>query len=118
MRALTWCGAAAAAAVVLSFPFLVNGYWLSVAVLAIFYAIVAASWALLAGYAGQFSFGHMAFVSLGGYTSGLLVKWLGIPIPLGIAAGVVMCAVVGSGVGFGGPRMLGTYLAQYTLAFY
>ena len=51
-----------------------NAYWLSVGVLAMFYAIVTASWALLAGYAGQFSFGHMAFVSLGAYTSGLLVK--------------------------------------------
>ena len=61
---------------VLGFPYLVNGYWLSVGVLAMFYAIVTASWALLAGYAGQFSFGHMAFVSLGAYTSGLLVKWL------------------------------------------
>ena len=54
----------------LAFPFLVNAYWLTVGVLAMFYAIVAASWALLAGYAGQFSFGHMAFVSLGAYTSG------------------------------------------------
>ena len=52
----------------------VNAYWLPVGVLAMFYAIVAASWALLAGYAGQFSFGHMAFVSLGAYASGLLVK--------------------------------------------
>ena len=66
----------------LAFPFMVNAYWLSVGVLAMFYAIVAASWALLAGYAGQFSFGHMAFVSLGAYTSGLLVMTFGVPIPL------------------------------------
>ncbi len=57
---------------VLAFPYLVNAYWLTVAILALFYAIVTASWALLAGYAGQFSFGHMAFVSIGAYTSGLL----------------------------------------------
>src|SRR5215475_9307431 len=99
-----WSSAAAAvlAGLALAFPFLVNGYWLSVGVLAMFYAIVAASWALLAGYAGQFSFGHMAFVSLGAYTSGLLVVRFGIPVPLGMLAGVVMCAVVGSGVGFVG----------------
>jgi branched-chain amino acid transport system permease protein len=117
VRALSWCGGLLLAVGVLGFPFLVNGYWLSVGVLAMFYAIVAASWALLAGYAGQFSFGHMAFVSLGAYTSGLLVKWLGIPVPLGMAAGVAMCGVVGSGVGFVGLRMRGPYLALFTVAF-
>jgi len=117
VRPLSWCGGVVLAAAMLSFPFIVNGYWLSVGVLAMFYAIVTASWALLAGYAGQFSFGHMAFVSLGAYTSGLLVKWFGIPVPLGIAAGVAMCAVVGSGVGFVGLRMRGPYLALFTVAF-
>jgi branched-chain amino acid transport system permease protein len=101
----------------LAFPWLVNAYWLSVGVLAIFYAIVTASWALLAGYAGQFSFGHMAFVSLGAYTSGLLVKWFDIPIPLGVLAGVLMCAVVGSIVGYTCLRMRGPYLALFTVAF-
>jgi branched-chain amino acid transport system permease protein len=114
-----WHIAAAAVLAVpmLAFPWLVNAYWLSVGVLAIFYAIVTASWALLAGYAGQFSFGHMAFVSLGAYTSGLLVKWFGIPIPLGILAGVAMCAVVGSVVGYTCLRMRGPYLALFTVAF-
>ncbi|HEY2615803.1 MAG TPA: branched-chain amino acid ABC transporter permease, partial [Acetobacteraceae bacterium] len=107
--------ALAFAALALAFPFLVNAYWLAVGVLAMFYAIVAASWALLAGYAGQFSFGHMAFVSLGAYTSGLLVVTFGVPIPLGMAAGVLMCAVVGSGIGFICLRMRGPYLALFTV---
>jgi len=108
---------AALAVPLLAFPYLVNAYWLSVGVLAIFYAIVTASWALLAGYAGQFSFGHMAFVSLGAYTSGLLVKWFDIPIPLGVLAGVLMCAVVGSIVAYTCLRMRGPYLALFTVAF-
>ena len=106
-----------AAALALAFPFMVNAYWLSVGVLAMFYAIVAASWALLAGYAGQFSFGHMAFVSLGAYTSGLLVMTFGVPIPFGMVAGVLMCAIVGSGIGFVCLRMRGPYLALFTVAF-
>ena len=73
-----WSSACALGLAALAFPFLVNAYWLSVGVLAMFYAIVAASWALLAGYAGQFSFGHMAFVSLGAYTSGLLATTSGV----------------------------------------
>src|SRR5262249_30035644 len=59
-----------------------NPYWMHVAIIAMFYGILAASWSLLAGYAGLFSLGHMAFASIGGYTSGLLVKWYGIPIPV------------------------------------
>ena len=104
-------------AVALAFPQLVNAYWLSVSILAIFYAIVTASWTLLVGYAGQFSFGHMAFVSLGAYTSGLLVVSFGVPIPIGILAGIIVCAVVGSGVGYVGLRMRGPYLALFTVAF-
>src|SRR3984885_15018577 len=109
--------AVVAAALALAFPFMVNAYWLSVGVLAMFYAIVAASWALLAGYAGQFSFGHMAFVSIGAYTSGLLVKWFGIPIPLGIGGGMAMSFIIGGGIGYVGLRMRGPYLALFTVAF-
>ena len=43
---------------------------------AVFYAILASSWTLLAGYAGQFSFGHMAFMALGAYTTGLFNNYI------------------------------------------
>jgi branched-chain amino acid transport system permease protein len=72
---------------------------------------------LLVGYAGQFSFGHMAFVSLGAYASALLVRAVGMPIPLAMAAGVLLCTVVGSGIGFVCLRMRGPYLAIFTMAF-
>jgi branched-chain amino acid transport system permease protein len=117
VRAAAIGGALAIGVLALAFPHLVNPYWLTVGILAIYYAIVTASWALLAGYAGQFSFGHMAFVSLGAYTSGLLVKWFGIPVPLGMAAGMVMSFVVGGWIGYIGLRMRGPYLALFTVAF-
>src|SRR5579871_891538 len=108
---------ALAAAVALIFPHLVNNYWLSVGITALFYAIVAASWALLVGYAGQFSFGQMAFVSMGAYTSGMLAKYYDLPIPLGIAIGVVLCAAAGCVIGYICLRMRGPYLALFTVAF-
>lgn len=117
---MRWFNIAAAAAIgvlALVFPGLVDTYWQTVGILAIFYAIVAASWALLVGYAGQFSFGQMGFVSLGAYCSALLVQWLDVPIPLGMAAGVVLCTVVGAGIGFVCLRMRGPYLAIFTMAF-
>jgi len=106
-----------AAAVALAFPGMVNNYWLSVGITALFYAIVAASWALLVGYAGQFSFGQMAFVSMGAYTSGALARYLDVPIPLGILAGIALCALTGCGIGYICLRMRGPYLALFTVAF-
>ena len=41
----------------------------------------------------------------------------GMPIPLGMAAGVVLCAVVGAGIGYTCLRMRGPYLALFTVAF-
>jgi branched-chain amino acid transport system permease protein len=107
----------AALAVAVIFPSLVNSYWLSVGITALFYAIVAASWALLVGYAGQFSFGQMAFVSMGAYTSGMLARYFDVPIPLGIFTGVVLCALTGCGIGYICLRMRGPYLALFTVAF-
>ena len=61
-------------------PWLYTGgnydYVMHLLITALFYAILSSSWALLAGYAGQFSFGHMAFMAIGGYTAGLLNNYL------------------------------------------
>ena len=51
-------------------------YIMHVFITAFFYAILASSWSMLAGYAGQFSFGHMAFMGLGAYTTGLFSHYL------------------------------------------
>ena len=107
----------AAAAAVLASADQMNPYWMHVAIIAMFYGILAASWSLLAGYAGLFSLGHMAFASIGGYTSALLVKWYGIPIPLGMTAGVAVCCLLGGVVGWVCLRMSGPYLAIFTLGF-
>ena len=57
-------------------PIVLNSYIMHLAITAFFYAILASSWSLLAGYAGQFSFGHMAFMGIGGYTTGLIGKFI------------------------------------------
>lgn len=93
-----------------------NEYVMHVAIIAMFYAMMAASWSLLSGYAGLFSLGHMAFASLGGYTSALLVQWSGVPVPVGMAAAVVLTALGGGAIGWVCLRMSGPYLAIFTLA--
>jgi branched-chain amino acid transport system permease protein len=117
MRPRQWVGLAAVGAIALAFPHLVDPYWRTVGILAIFYAIIAASWALLVGYAGQFSFGHMAFVSLGAYGSALLVQFLSVPMPAAWALAVITSGLVGAGIGFVCLRMRGPYLAIFTMAF-
>jgi branched-chain amino acid transport system permease protein len=69
---------------------------------------------LLTGYTGQISLGHGAFMSIGGYTTAILVADHGIPdwatVPLaGLAAGI-------AGLAFGVPalRLSGLYLALVT----
>ncbi|MGR3408803.1 ABC transporter permease subunit, partial [Roseovarius indicus] len=46
-------------------------YIMHILITGFFYAILAASWSMLSGYAGQFSFGHMGFMAIGAYTTGL-----------------------------------------------
>jgi len=59
----------------------------------------------------------MAFVSVGAYSSGLLARYWGVPIPLGMTIGVINCALVGCAVGYICLRMRGPYLALFTVAF-
>ena len=94
-----------------------NSYWMHVAIIAMYYGILASSWSLLAGSVGLFSLSHMAFAAIGAYTSALLVKWFGIPLPLGMASGVLMCCAVGAVIGWVCLRMSGPYLAIFTLGF-
>lgn len=110
-------GIAVLAAAALGLPAAANDYLLHVTIISLYYALLATSWALLAGYAGQFSFAHMAFAALGGYTSALLVLHTGVPIPLGMAAGIALAAIVGGLIGWLCLRMSGPYLALFTVAF-
>lgn len=97
-------------------PAFVGPYWVHVGTLAWYYALLAASWAMLAGYAGQFSFAHTAFAALGGYACALLVQRAGLPIVLGFGASVALSAVVGALLGWLVLRLSGPYLALFTLA--
>ncbi len=62
-------------------------YIMHIMITGFFYAILAASWSMLSGYAGQFSFGHMGFMAIGAYTTGLFCHYLYIsPEPTGLCA--------------------------------
>src|SRR5690606_27600074 len=58
-------------------------YWQGVLVVALYYAIMAVTWNLLAGFAGQFTLAPAAFSLLGAYTSGVLNFHYGISPAVG-----------------------------------
>ena len=109
LQALLLLAAAAA-------PVVAGPYWVHVGALAWYYALLAASWALLAGYAGQFSFAHVAFAALGGYSSALLTLRFGLPVALSIPLTVILAMVLGALMGALVLRLSGPYLALFTLA--
>lgn len=92
-------------------------YRMTVITGAFFYAILASSWALLAGIAGQFSFAHMAFVGIGAYTAGMLGRYFGTGPLVGIIAGTLLAGVVGLVIGLLCLRLRAAYLALFTIAF-
>ena len=101
----------------LAFPVFYKGYWLYVAVIGLYYAILSSSWAMLAGQVGIISFAHAAFAAVGAYTSAILVIHLHLPILFGILSGACAAAAFGFMIGALTLRMRGPYLALTTLGF-
>jgi branched-chain amino acid transport system permease protein len=95
----------------------VSEYQTHVLTTSLYYVVLAVGWNLLAGYTGQFSLAHHTFAGIGAYTSALLVLYAGMPILVSIAAGVVVAAAAGYGLGTLCLRMRAIYLALATWAF-
>jgi len=92
-------------------------YVLRIAAMTCIFATFAASWDLLAGYAGQINFGHALFFGAGAYGSAIVTQDLGLNPWIGLAGGAVVATVVGLAVGYLCLRLRGSYLSLATLAF-
>lgn len=97
--------------------FVSNAYWLGVLVVTIYFAMLAAAWNFLAGYAGQFSLAPAAFAMIGAYTTGLLAYHWNVPPFLGIASAIAIAGGIGLALGRIVLRLRGPYLALTTLSF-
>ncbi len=106
-----------AALPVAALPFVVNEYIVHVMAIGAYYVIMGASWNLLAGFTGQFSLAHHAFAACGGYTSGLLIYHLKVPLWLSLPAGIVSAGLAGFIIGILVLRMRAIYLSIATWAF-
>jgi len=96
--------------------FVTNNFVLHALTMSLIFAILAASWDLLFGFAGQVSFGHAGFFGLGAYASAMLSYYAGLSPWLGLLAGGLIASVFGLLVGFPSLRLRGVYLALATLA--
>ena len=94
-----------------------SDYTLGILIVAMYLAIVAMSWNLLAGYCGQFSMAPAAFAMIGGYIVGLsdfhaqLSLWISVPLA------IVGTAILGALLGLTVTRLKGPYLSLTTLSF-
>ena len=89
--------------------------WLLVEMLA--FALFASSLHLLMGTGGMVSFGHAAYFGLGAYGAALLMKVLGLPMPLAFLGAPLLAALIGVVFGFFSVRLTSIYFAMLTLAF-
>lgn len=111
---------AAFATVVACAPLIVaSDAWLNFIVLVLFGALMAQAWNVLAGFGGQFSFGHAVFFGTGAYAMAVLQVRFGVnawvALPLALAAGAAVGIFIGALTFRYGLR--GSYFALATLAF-
>lgn len=102
--------------VLLAAPWLLDEYWLAQLNFVLIYSVVGLGLMLLAGFTGQFSIGHAAFLGTGAYTQGVLTN-LGVPFPIAMVAAALLSAAVGVVVAMPALRVKGIYLGIATLAF-
>jgi branched-chain amino acid transport system permease protein len=115
-----WALHAVLLAAAIIFPFVSDSaFVINFGVLALFYAFIGQSWNIAGGFAGQLSFGHVAFFGVGAYASTIVQMrfgfnpWWGLPASAlaGAAAGWFI-AVLSFRAG-----LKGSYFALITLAF-
>ncbi|MBK7654822.1 MAG: branched-chain amino acid ABC transporter permease [Burkholderiaceae bacterium] len=97
-------------------PWIIAEYWLAQLTFVLIYAIVGLGLMLLAGFTGQFSMGHAAFLGVGAYTQAYLTG-LGWPFPVALFCSALLSALVGVVVGLPALRVKGIYLGIATLSF-
>jgi len=96
-----------------------SGFLLNLAIMVLYATLLGSAWNILAGFGGQFSFGHAVFFGTGAYAAAVLQVNFGwnawAALPVAIALGGVVGALVGAlSFRYG---LKGSYFALVTLAF-
>lgn len=108
--------AAAVLLVIASYFVAPSDFHLTVLTISAIHGIAAVALTLAFGYAGLISLGTSAFFGLGAYTAAFAVQKLGLPSPVGLLLGVLICAAAGYLLARPLLRLNSHYLAMATLA--
>jgi branched-chain amino acid transport system permease protein len=93
-------------------------FWVSFLAEVFIWSLFAVAFNLLMGYTGMISFGQAAYLGVGGYAAGLLLKKIsGFPFALGMLAAPLAGALAALVIGYFCIRLTHTYFAMLTLAF-
>ena len=120
LKPVPWALHLAVLAIAIAFPFVFpSSFMVNFGVMALFYAFIGQSWNISGGFAGQLSFGHVAFFGVGAYASTIVQLRLGWSPWLGLPASALAGALVGGVIGVLSFRagLKGSYFALITLAF-
>ena len=98
-------------------PFFLGKYWVSVAILALIYVLLALGLNIVVGLAGMLDLGFVAFYAVGAYGYALGFQYLGLGFWSAIPFAALLAACFGVVLGFPVLRMHGDYLAIVTLGF-
>jgi branched-chain amino acid transport system permease protein len=99
-------------------PFVVRDqYVLHIAIMVLFYAVLATSLNLVVGYVGEFSLGHTAFLGTGAYAAAILSTRYGWPMSMTIPVAGALAALVGVVIGAITLRLQGPFFVIVTLSF-
>ncbi len=120
LKPVPWALHLSVLTVAILFPFVFpSNFMVNFGVMALFYAFIGQSWNISGGFAGQLSFGHVAFFGVGAYASTIVQLRLGWSPWLGLPAAALAGALVGGVIGVLSFRagLKGSYFALITLAF-
>lgn len=107
-----------AAAVALSgVAFVLGDYHTDVYRKLLLWIALALSYNFLFGISGQVAFSHFSFYGIGAYAIVILIFQAGLPLPIAVVAGVLICVLLALAVAMPSTRLEGFYLALATLAF-
>jgi branched-chain amino acid transport system permease protein len=115
-----WIVPAVLLVVALAYPLILrSNFAINFGILVLFYALLGQAWNIAGGFAGQLSFGHVAFFGAGAYCSTILQLKLGMNPWLGLPAAAAAGALVGIVIAVLSFRagLRGSYFALITLAF-
>jgi branched-chain amino acid transport system permease protein len=93
-----------------------NDYFFFAGYVVVQYIVLAIAWNILGGYTGYINFGTSGFFAIGAYSSVVLHKLWGLPIPVLILVGGILAGAVGLGMGCLTLRLKGVFFAIGTLA--